>query len=297
MRRWLYDDPSPVAEPDLTVHAAETLQVTKAGQVLREFPDAESIDAWNLRRARELAADRAAFWGASSADEALAEIRRMIGVRDSPKPPQVESTAMVKWKKYDVEKLIIRRIDEVPIPALLFRTRENRKARPATLVVDARGKSANLELIEDRLEAGHVVLSVDLRGFGETADPRNEIIYSQGDHRVAMWSLHIGQSLLGQRVEDLLASLSYLLGSAEVDSRQVHLVSYGRAGPVALHAARLEPALASVTLLSSIRSWVDDVIARPTDIHAISHVVPSALTRYDLTDLARGLKHKLRYDD
>ena len=297
MRLWFFNDPSPVLEPDLKLQAAEALQVTRTGQVLREFPDAEAIDEWNLRRARHLAADRAAFWNTSTMEDALAEVRRMIGVRHIVEPPQVESRGLVQRDHYEIEKLVIRRVNEMPIPALLFRPRGVRSARPGTLFVDGRGKAANLQLIESRVKAGHLVLSVDLRGFGETADPRNEIIYSQGDHRVAMWSLHLGQSLLGQRVEELLASFSYLLDSSEVDNRQVHLIGYGRAGPVALHAARFNPAFVSVTLLNSIRSWVDDVVARPTDMHSISHVVPSALTKYDLTDLARGLKHKLRYDD
>ena len=53
-----------------------------------------------------------------------------------------------------------------------------------------------------------------------------------------------------------------------------------------LHAACLSEQVGRVTLRNSIRSWVEDVVAQPRDMDAISHVIPSALTTYDLPDLA-----------
>jgi alkaline phosphatase/alkaline phosphatase D len=296
MRRWLLGDPSPVSEHNATMHSAETLQVTKTGQVLREFSDAVSISELNLRRARELVRDRAEFWNSKSTANALAAIRQFIGIRGNSQPLKVESMGTVQRDKYVIEKLALQRTDELPIPALLFRNRDGVRRRPATLLVDGRGKLADLQRIENKLAAGHLVLSIDLRGFGESANRQSEIVYANGDHDVAMLSMHVGHSLLGQRVEELLVALSYLRASPEVDGDQVHLDSYGQAGPVALHAALWETALASVTLRSSIKSWVEDVVACPLDLNSISHVIPSALKKYDLPDLARRLSDKLTYE-
>ncbi len=78
-----------------------------------------------------------------------------------------------------------------------------------------------------------------------------------------MVAMHIGRPLLGQRVEDLLAALRFIVDRPEVNVGSVHLVAVGRAGPIALHAAAIEPNFASVTLRSTIHSWSADVVARP----------------------------------
>ncbi len=60
-----------------------------------------------------------------------------------------------------------------------------------------------------------------------------------------------------------------------------------------LHAACLSEQVRRVTLHNSIRSWVEDVVAQPREMDAISHIVPSALTTYDLPDLAALLGDRL----
>ena len=60
-----------------------------------------------------------------------------------------------------------------------------------------------------------------------------------------------------------------------------------------MHAACLSHQVGRVTVRNSIGSWTDDVVARPTDIHAISHVIPSALATYDLPDLTSVLGDRL----
>ena len=106
--------------------------------------------------------------------------------------------------------------------------------------------------------------------------------------------MHLGKSLLGQRVEDVLGVLSCLPRLTGIDeSAKMDLIGVGRAGPVVLHAACLDSRIGSVTDRKSIRSWVEDVVARPRDLHAISHAVPAALTVYDLPNLAALLGDRL----
>jgi len=47
--------------------------------------------------------------------------------------------------------------------------------------------------------------------------------------------------------------------------------------------------IASLTLKESIRSWFEDVVARPLTLDLLGHVVPGALHKYDLPDLASAL--------
>lgn len=296
MRRWLQKDPRPVTEPALETHSAQELQVTQTGQVLREFPDAHSVTDLNHRRARELTVARHAFWNSQDRSAALKEIRELVGVRESAVAPMPQHKGAVDFGNHRVKKLVLHRKSDVPIPALLLQPTGKRDRQFVYIYVDGRGKTSEFKRgghIEQLLNQGHIVLSIDARGFGETADELSETIYVKGDHRASMWSMHIGQSLLGQRVEDVLCAMDFVLRLPQADAQQIHLVGVERGGPVALHAAVFERRFASVTMRESIRSWVNDVIANPRDQSAISHIVPSALLKYDLPDLAEMLGDKL----
>lgn len=298
MRRWLLDDPSPVSEPLLKTLSSKDLQVTRSGQVLREFEDALSVADLNRQRARELAPKRAAFWKSRDRPAALAKIRELIGAETIPDKPAVEKRGMIEREGMRIEKLILNRPGEPPVPALLFRPPQAQAKSPGVLFLDDRGKSSEAKKggeIKRLVESGHIVLNIDARGFGETAPPPSKIIYVKGDHVAAMWSLHIGKPLLGQRVEDVIAAINYFTALAEIDDRAIHLIGRGRrAGPVALHAAILDSRIASVTTRDSIGSWIKDVVSNPHDIAALSHAFPSALHYYDLPDLAAVLGDQLK---
>ena len=76
---------------------------------------------------------------------------------------------------------------------------------------------------------------------------------------------------------------------------RVHLISVGRVGPPALHAAALEPQLfASVTLKRCVTSW-SDVVQTPHAVQQLVNVVHGALKTYDLPDLLATLpKEKVK---
>jgi cephalosporin-C deacetylase-like acetyl esterase len=179
---------------------------------------------------------------------------------------------------------------------LLFLPKQLKGKHAATLYVDARGKATDASSggeIEQLVAEGQIVLSIDVRGFGETKDAKQKVAYYTSDFRSGMWSLHIGQTLLGQRVEDTFAGLRFLTGHEHVEVGAIRLVGIKQAGPVVLHAASLNPGFSAVTLRDSIRSWVDDVVAGPLQTDVIGHVVPHALKKYDLPDLAERLGEKL----
>jgi len=152
-----------------------------------------------------------------------------------------------------------------------------------------------------------MVLAIDVRGFGETVDApeRNAGKYWNDEHRNAYIAMHIGRPLLGQRVEDVLATLDVLEQREDVDSKAISLIGIGRAGSVVLHAAALDSRFADVTIQDpsssggtktfgpnpdeeGIESWVD-VVAVPLAHNQLTHVVPFALTRYDLFHLAQAI--------
>ena len=290
MCRWLRNDNRRVSEPTLEILTPEELQATESGQTLTEFSNARSILNLNLQRAQELTAGHPHFEQLSN-DEAQARLRNLLKI-SYPPSCQAERHGTVKHADYHVEKLLLCSQNGVPLPALWYHPQRSATPPLATLYCDSRGKTNGNDihpLVADRLEQGHHVLSIDLRGWGETSPPATSIIYAAGDHVTAMFSFHLGEPLLGQRVSDLLTAANWLVKNHAVHEQHLHLVGAHHAGVVTLHAATLHPQFASVTLSETIQSW-NDMLNHPTDLHWIGNVVPGVFAHYDLPMLARRLQ-------
>jgi hypothetical protein len=114
------------------------------------------------------------------------------------------------------------------------------------------------------------------------------------DWQEALLGVLLDRPLLGQKVHDVLAVIAW---ARETYGHDLPLHLHGRAatGPVALHAAVLADAetdIEAVSLVDSLASWQSLVQARFHD-RELATIVPAALTRYDLPDLAAVLGDRL----
>jgi cephalosporin-C deacetylase-like acetyl esterase len=289
MRRWLQGIDEPAVELAQTPSTDADLQVTQSGHVVPELKGATVWDL-NLARAKQLAPEREAFWRDRPKAECLAEVRRLAGVRPMAEKPAARSVGTLEREAGRIEKLVIERAGEVPVPALLFLPKEPKGRLPAVLYVDGRGKASDAAPggpIEELVKAGSAVLSVDVRGFGETTTvlPKK---YWHPEFPITHLALHLGRPLLGQRVEDVLAALECLAARPEIDAAKIGIVGVEGGALVALHAAALDERLREVTLRRSIASWMD-VVTSQTAKNQFNQVVPGALARYDLPDLVRAI--------
>jgi len=294
MRRWLLEKTDAASDADdLQVFSDEQLNVTRSGQVGRDFDDEVNVGELNLRRARELQSQRDAFWRDHTPEQAVERIRKVLRIRDSLPKAEPRRVAEVTHDGRRVEKLVLQRTDDVPLPALLVTPLEAKGERlPATLIVDSSGKSAAIEKAFTLATSGRIVLTVDLRGYGETRDTGSPGKYFNHEQYTGYLAMHVGRPLLGQRVEDVVAAVDALVSIARVDSEDVELLGIRATGPVALHAAVLDPRITSVRTEESIQSWIDDVVARPLERDLMGYVVPGALSWYDLPDLVELLKKR-----
>ena len=116
MRRWLWNDPRPVAEPELQLQSRKTLNVTSEGSVLQEFEDARSLVDLNLAAGasscRLLAnpSGRHRRWS-----DCLNEIRNLLCICDSLGTLHLESQ-----RRHPSRKLLHRE-------SSLFSARTNRR--------------------------------------------------------------------------------------------------------------------------------------------------------------------------
>jgi dienelactone hydrolase len=313
MRRWLLRVDDATTETESPVLKDEELQCTPQGQVMR-LPGARSVYDLNLDLEKQLAEARKRLWKASGREAGLEEVRRITGIR----PPY--TAGGLKWDKtgsierpgYRIDKLVLRPEPGIWLAALAFVPQK--PGAEATLYVHEGGKEADAAPggpIEKLVQQGQLVLAVDLRGLGETQTgdkPDGIAAYLGREWKDAFLAYMLDTSYLAMRAKDILASAEFLAGydapgaagvspvtsekhgqDARATPRKVHLVSIGRTGPAALHAAALEPErFASVTLKGCLRSW-SDVVRTPQARNQWINVVHGALRVYDLPDLLATL--------
>jgi cephalosporin-C deacetylase-like acetyl esterase len=302
MRRWLLGRDDAVTEPDFPVLSDKECLCAPEGEAMF-LPGARSTFDLNDELAAELAAARRRFWRETDTRVALDEVRRITGIRRAEELPKLRwmKTGVVQRTGYVVDKLILRPEAGIWLPALAFAPQDVR--RDAYLYVHGEGKRADAAPggpIEKLVQDGYLVLAVDVRGTGETAN-RSPNQRHTGPYVGALLddvniAYELGASYLAMRAEDVLACARFLAAYRSPDGpRRVHLVGIGDVGPAALHAAALEPQLfASLTLRECLLSWSDVVAARPPDNALLINVVHGALRRYDLSDLLAAIPPEKR---
>jgi cephalosporin-C deacetylase-like acetyl esterase len=283
MRRWLLKKDDAPVEIEGPLFSDKELQCTKTGQVLIDFSDKSVVD-FNAKAARELAAQRGRKNAKLPAGELRDEVRRLLAL---PKPGKVRVTPSAQAGSR-VTKLTFETEPGIRIPGLLFTPAKASRFTRVTIYLDGAGMAAAARPhgpVEKLVAAGKPVLTLDLRGMGETAptDRRGESVkYFGPDWREAFLAQHLSRPLLGQRVHDLLAVVNHLHINGKTD---LHVVAVGTAAPAALHAAALEPRIKSLTVDRCIVSW-SAVATATINMDQLTNIVPGALAVYDLPELA-----------
>jgi cephalosporin-C deacetylase-like acetyl esterase len=140
------------------------------------------------------------------------------------------------------------------------------------------------------VESGQAVLTIDVRGMGETApadtasaDYRGFTM--DGESGAFYGALHLQRTLVGMRVQDARSAVAYLATRPEIDARRIVVAGTGAGGVFALYAAAVEPgikAVVSINALASYRAFAE------TDLYTVRHtlLVPKVLESFDLPDVA-----------
>ena len=300
-RQRFYQNPEPVLEPNkLQVFSEMQVQVTRTGQLVTDFASQVSVADLSLQEAHHLSNSRKAFWQDHSLTNCLEEIRTLLGVRNSLVSPEVELVGRIRHQRTTIDRLILQRPGEVPIPGLLFR-KQSIDTNPTRTVIylHSQGKEVEVEgEIKALLTTSNSVLAIDVRGVGETRDQGSNTKYHSHDHRIGTVAMHIGRPIAGQRVEDILMAVDFLKGDrSDLNlslEGELHLVAIGAMTPLALHAAVLDCRIDTVELRRPlIQSWMEDVLSSPLRREMTGLVVPGVLKKYDLPDLARVLSERL----
>jgi len=281
MRRWLLGKDDAKTEADFPIAKDADLQCTRTGQVLEDFKG-KSVFHLNAERAEQLAVQRRGRQQDMLPEVLLKKVARLIGVT-LPVP-----AAEKEQLKNDFENLYFKTEPGISVRGVLL---QPEKEGPGPLMIYLNGTDRPIDRTQPQLRqllaTGNKVLTLDLRGLGERLPgTAKQPSYFGVDVKEAFLGLHLNRPLLGQRVHDVLAVLETLgkerLGKAFI------LIGAGKAGPVALHAAALDPRIKGLILEGSLASWTS-VVQTPISYDQLTNVVPGALAVYDLPELAATL--------
>lgn len=288
MCRWLKGTDVMVPVPDFAqfdIRSEAELLCTDEGQVL-QLPGERSVYDLNAELAESLAVKRRALRGASDRQELMSEVCRIAGIR--PLAVQVKPASnkagKVQRDGYHIDKLVMHSDSSVPLPALTYHPQD--PADSAYLYLHDGGKAADGAVggpIEKIVKEGYVVVSVDLRGQGETSS--GTLDGQLGDWKSFYLAYLLGQSTVGGQTEDILAAGQWVANYQSKQPREVHLIAVGRTGVAALHAAAMNPELfTSVTLRDAPHSW-SIIPGSSAEARWLTTTVHGALRAYDLPDL------------
>jgi cephalosporin-C deacetylase-like acetyl esterase len=195
-----------------------------------------------------------------------------------------------------IEKLTYESEPGIIIPALLYLPEGKERKLPAILYADGRGKEVGAGTgsdIEQFVRSGFVVLTIDLRGCGETAttpnpEQANEMYRYFGDYDSAMTALLIGKTLVGMRARDICRGADLLGSRPEVDSERIYgFGGEGGAVPM-LYASVFDSRFKQIILEGALSSY-ESIVTRRIHRKVFEQIVPQALKYYDLQDLVTAV--------
>lgn len=244
-----------------------------------------------LQREADAARDRRT---AASPAELTERIRMLLGIAPLSELPQPTGVDLgrIQRETYHIDRLVLRTPTSV-LPGLTFHAVAPRAG--AYLYLHDSGKLGDTQPggpVEKLVAEDFVVVTVDLRGQGETAGSgrspdRDGDDPLATDCKAGYLAQLLGRPLLGLHVEDALAAGHFVAYYQTDTPRDVHLVGVGQAGLAALHAAALRPDLfTTVTVRNTPRDWAALIRDAPSE-QQLSSIVPGALTTYDIPDLVR----------
>src|SRR5699024_9922077 len=277
------------------------IQTTKTGQVNASFSDENTIQARNLRIANQWEKRRSQLLKRSTSSEYKAMLRKLLRIAPQTSSVRIQEMGSFSKEGYHFKKLILRRAGQPPLPCLLGFPSEKKNSQKLLLGLNENGKKTileNEELWKQYTKDNDILLLADLRGMGETADPKskNPDKYYNKEYRVAMLSSFIGKPLPGQRVQDILTLLDYHDQEAQLQATKVKIKASGPAAEAALLATALDHRINKVSL-SDMPSSFYDYLHHPLTKEQYSYVIPDALVYFDLPDIVQFIgKDKVQFD-
>ncbi len=295
LSRHLRDREDTAPETLVPPESAETLYCTPTGQVATSL-GGETVFTLNRARAEHLRQNRSQPADAAGLSGWQTKIRTAAIARTGYQPASgpLSSTpyGTLRHDAYRIDKITYESEPGILIPALLYVPASGPARKPAVVVADSEGKSASASAAGELALNGAIVLSLDLRGMGEThitPDLNDTEFYRFfGDYEDGMTAILMNRPLAGMRARDILRGVDLLVARDDVDPNHVSGIGRNEAAVPMLYAAVFDARLHALSLEGMLLSY-DAVVNTRMHRLVFEQIVPGALADFDLPDLAAAV--------
>jgi cephalosporin-C deacetylase-like acetyl esterase len=199
---------------------------------------------------------------------------------------------------HNVEEIMLNPEPNIELPATFMYPMTADTAVGAVLFFDDRGRwselrsqglLAELAIFLDRSVTGSAVMSVDLRGWGDTTPafvPYEIASWGDRDRYISYLSAAMGDHIFAQQIRDGAAALAYLKARKEIDAKRIVVGGHGLGAVVALHVSGLDKDVAGILAMNTLWSFESLAISE-TYSWSLGAFFPNVLRYYDLPDLVR----------
>jgi cephalosporin-C deacetylase-like acetyl esterase len=284
--RWLKGARDTDPEPQIEMATPEELRCTATGQVSTSL-GGESVFTLNQKRLAQLKASRL-----TRPADLPGKVREVIRYEPPSGPLQVTSYGAITRSGYRIEKLIYESEPGIFIPSLLYVPDAGASKKAAVLMVTGDGKAASASEAEQFAASGTVVLSIDMRGTGETRVDTDvnsrEFDHYFGDFNNTMTALLVGKTMAGMRALDISRGVDVLISRREVDPNQVYGYGKDEGALPLLYTTVLDGRIRRVMLDGMLVSY-ESVVNSRVSRRILEGVAPGMLKYYDLQDLVAAM--------
>lgn len=249
----------------------------------------------SVARARELREKRR-----PTAEDIRQAATQLAQVEDLEREPQAEAGEQFRLWTHYWQPVMLRPEAGIELPATFIRA-DSDKPAPTLIHFDDSGRHrligrngplmSAIRFIE-RDRPGANLLAVDLRGWGDTEPnlyPYEAAGWGGIDRYLAYTSAALGDSVLGMRIRDGLAALTFARREPSVDDARIVVSGCGAGAVVAMHVALIGAPLHGLAVWNRPESFealvADEPQRWPQDLF-----VPNVLLSYDLPELLAALK-------
>jgi cephalosporin-C deacetylase-like acetyl esterase len=272
---------------------ASAFQVTSTGQVASSYPRNETVQSLTLKRYATFAKPKPL--SEPQLQQTVREVTRATVKPGDPAPINTQSPPLASPPEGDVHvrhRFTLATAPGINIQAEFYRPADGK--HPMLLVLkdslDPALESSRAEEIRKYralADAGTAVLVVAPR----PSPPGNEETKASVLGPFYLTTLRaelVGKTLLGLRVDDVIAAVNFMQGSTTGDPNQIAAQASGHLGLVLLHAAVLDARLKHITVDHTLESYAG-LMRVPMPIDAPEDILPGVLLHYDIPDLIHVL--------
>jgi len=281
--------------------AASAFQVTPTGQISTSYPNSETVHTLTFKRNATLPNPK--LLTGRQLEQTIREVTHATIKPGDPAPINTESRPLASAPEGDVHvrhRFTLATAPGINIQAEFYRPADGK--HPMLLVLknslDPALEPSRVEEVKKfraLADAGTAVLVIAPRPSPPGTEETKASILGPF-YLTELRAELVGKTLLGFRVDDVIAAVNFMQGSTTGDPNQISAQASGHLGLVLLHAAVLDPRIKHITIDHTLESY-KSLLEIPMPVDAPEDILPGVLRHYDIPQLIQTLGPRLTPGD